>query len=366
MATSNTKWQSLWFCIFAALAGVIIASSVASIAMAQGGFQLPWDEPDLRPEPRRQPRGADDDWQPPQQRQGGAQDGWTARSDVCLRLEQQLVKESRQGSQTRNILPKIEAEIRKYNRIWRKSEAELDRRGCIEHFLFSQSVRRTRRCVALSNETEDARRRVAKLQADKQQVQASAGRSYQDDIIRELARNNCGQQYQQEARRRDRGLFADLWGDNDSVAGSGYANGYNNLPFATYRTLCVRLCDGYYFPVSFSTLPGHFQRDDDLCQSKCAAPAKLFYYQNPGGAIDQMVDAQTNAPYTQLKEAFLYRKKYIAGCSCKQAEYKPPQTPFPEDGTRPPAPPPQQEGAAQPTERRAQAESSRGYDPRQR
>ena len=22
-------------------------------------------------------------------------------------------------------------------------------------------------------------------------------------------------------------------------------------PYATYRTMCVRLCDGYYFPVSF-------------------------------------------------------------------------------------------------------------------
>ena len=102
----------------------------------------------------------------------------------------------------------------------------------------------------------------------------------------------------------------------------GPANQFGNLPFATYRTLCVRLCDGYYFPVSFSTLPNHFQRDAQVCQSQCAAPAELFYHQNPGGAVEQMVSVN-GQPYTGLKTAFRYRKEYTAGCSCKQAEYSP-------------------------------------------
>jgi hypothetical protein len=85
----------------------------------------------------------------------------------------------------------------------------------------------------------------------------------------------------------------------------------------------VRLCDGYYFPVSFSTLPNHFQRDAQVCQSQCAAPADLYYHQNPGGSVDQMVSVGSQQPYTSLKVAFRYRKEYVAGCSCKQAEYKP-------------------------------------------
>ena len=62
----------------------------------------------------------------------------------------------------------------------------------------------------------------------------------------------------------------------------GGGNQFGNLPFATYRTLCVRLCDGYYFPVSFSTLPNHFQRDSELCASQCAAPADLFGFEGRG------------------------------------------------------------------------------------
>jgi Protein of unknown function (DUF2865) len=87
--------------------------------------------------------------------------------------------------------------------------------------------------------------------------------------------------------------------------------------------VCVRLCDGYYFPVSFSTLPNHFQRDSDVCHSKCASPAELYYHQNPGAGMEQAVTARDNVPYTQLKTAFRYRKEYVNGCSCKMAEYQP-------------------------------------------
>ena len=90
-------------------------------------------------------------------------------------------------------------------------------------------------------------------------------------------------------------------GRGGATSPRGSPNQFGNLPFATYRTLCVRLCDGYYFPVSFSTLPNHFQRDADLCQSQCAAPAELYYHQNPGGAVEQMVSVGNQQPYTSLK-----------------------------------------------------------------
>ena len=85
----------------------------------------------------------------------------------------------------------------------------------------------------------------------------------------------------------------------------------------------MRLCDGYYFPISFATLPNHFSRDVDACQSRCAAPTELYYHQNPGGAVEEMVSVAENKPYTSMKNAFRHRKEYVEGCSCKQAEYVP-------------------------------------------
>jgi len=35
----------------------------------------------------------------------------------------------------------------------------------------------------------------------------------------------------------------------------------------TYRTLCVRSCDGYYFPISYATGRGRFKTDAAVCAS---------------------------------------------------------------------------------------------------
>jgi len=300
------------------VAGLASAPLVLSDVVAAQGFQWPWEtetRPQPRPDPRRPgpyPRNETiDGWSNQTTRpspQNNATQGWSQRSPVCVQLEQRLVEETRRRSEGRSRLPELREEIRAARQTLARSERELERRDCYESFLFSRSLRRTRQCITLARRAEDAERQLARLENEFQNAQASGGRSYEDDIVRELAANNCGSAYTQEARRRDRGPFSGFWQDEDSDS-SYSGNNYGRLPFATYRTLCVRLCDGYYFPVSFSTLPNHFQRDAEVCQSRCAAPAQLYYHQNPGGSIDQMVDAQSNQPYTSLKTAFKYRKE---------------------------------------------------------
>ncbi len=227
-------------------------------------------------------------------------------------------RKGQRGNESRNMLPMVENEIRRIEQENRAGQQQLDRE-CYEYFLFSKTLRRTRKCVDLASQVDEARRRIADLEAQQQQL--SSGRSYQDDIVRELARNNCGAAYQQQARRHDND-DSSIWNDEES-SGGGMGGSFGSLPYATYRTVCVRLCDGYYFPISFSTLPNHFERDAEACSSKCAAPAELCYYQNPGGSPDQMTAARTNELYTQLKSAFRYRKEYVQGCSCKITEYVP-------------------------------------------
>ncbi len=243
-------------------------------------------------------------------------------SPICLELEQRLVQEGQRGTDSRSRIPAVQTELRQTEQAYRSHKQQLDRNDCYEYFLFSKTLKRTRRCVDLANQADSARQRIEDLEVQLRQLQGSPGRSYQDEIIRELARNNCGASYQQQARRQSGGGVSNFWEDGES---SGYGGGtrFGALPYATYRTVCVRLCDGYYFPVSFATLPNHFQRDEEVCQSKCAAPAQLFYHQNPGAGMEQAVAARTNEPYKGLKTAFRYRKEYIAGCSCKMAEYQP-------------------------------------------
>jgi Protein of unknown function (DUF2865) len=292
-------------------------------AFAQGWW--PWSnqepprprEPIYRPPPQQQPLPA-----PSPGSQGPASTA-PRYGGICLQLEQRLVAESQRGNQTRDLLPKIEADMRQADRTAQQSQAQLERSDCYDFFLFSKTLKRTRQCIDMAQQADVAKRRLAELDAQRQQILGTRDRSYQDDIIRELARNGCGAQYVQEARRRDQASpFSSLWQDEETPE-RGAAGNWGTLPFATYRTICVRLCDGYYFPVSFSTLPNHFPRDADVCQSHCAAPAELYYYQNPGGAVEQAVSAKNQQPYSSLRSAFRYRKEYVQGCSCKEAEYVP-------------------------------------------
>jgi hypothetical protein len=246
-----------------------------------------------------------------------AANNYSGKSPICFQLEQRLVQEGQKNGQSRDELPRVEDEIRVLERTLDSSQSQLDR-GCYDSFLFTKTFRNTPQCKDLARQVDVSKRRLSDLDARRQDILGSSGHSYQDDIIRELARNNCGANYVDMARRRSDGM----WEDEESSGGSAWSPRATNGA-QTYRTVCVRLCDGYYFPVSFSTLPSHFPQDADVCSSKCAAPAELYYYPNPGGSVDQAVALKTQEAYTKLKFAFRYRKEIVQGCSCKSAEYVP-------------------------------------------
>lgn len=250
---------------------------------------------------------------------------WATKNPICLQLEQRLAQDAQRSGGVRDRLPAIEAELRQTQQTYEQIQSDLERFDCYEYTIFlSKTVRRTRRCVDLAQQRDAYRRRSGELEAQLDQIANSSVRSYRADIVRELARNNCGANYSQEARSSSGG-GSSYWQDEDESSFSNrwtpFSGGHSGM---TYRTVCVRLCDGYYFPVSFSTLQSHFEQDAAACQSRCAAPAELYYYQNPGSSMDQSISFRDQQPYTSLKTAFRYRKELISGCSCKEAEYQDP------------------------------------------
>jgi Protein of unknown function (DUF2865) len=97
---------------------------------------------------------------------------------------------------------------------------------------------------------------------------------------------------------------------------------YRSSSGGTYRTVCVRLCDGYYFPISFAVTRDRFERDAKTCHNSCGTQARLFVYRNPGAEAEDMVDL-SGRPYQQLSTAFLYRREYVASCKCKPDPWEP-------------------------------------------
>lgn len=85
---------------------------------------------------------------------------------------------------------------------------------------------------------------------------------------------------------------------------------------STFRTVCVRLCDGFFWPVSFATTSTNLKRDRETCQKSCEVPVALYYYPNPGGEPEDMLDLD-GQPYARLSSAFLYRTTYEPNCKCR-------------------------------------------------
>lgn len=140
-------------------------------------------------------------------------------------------------------------------------------------------------------------------------------------VLQEMARFNCGSgQSSAAVQRRGNlfdqlfGAFEDNFGDGVSTRGdefSGYAG------YETIRTVCVRKVDGYYWPISFSTLLDYAQNDLLECQTQCPGmDVDLYYYDNPGQEPDQMVNLE-GVPYKSLPTAFAYRTSYDPTITCK-------------------------------------------------
>jgi hypothetical protein len=80
------------------------------------------------------------------------------------------------------------------------------------------------------------------------------------------------------------------------------------------RTLCVRLCDGYYFPIEYDASSSRFDTDAAVCQSLYAegGQAELFVQAND----DDVANATSLAGgrYGDQPYAFLYRQDFAPAC----------------------------------------------------
>ena len=85
----------------------------------------------------------------------------------------------------------------------------------------------------------------------------------------------------------------------------------------TFRTLCVRTCDGYFFPLSYSTGKRQFANDEARCTEICpAAQTELYVYRNPGGDPSQMMSLAGEL-YSEQPFADRYKSEFVEGCSCR-------------------------------------------------
>ncbi len=242
---------------------------------------------------------------------------------MCPRLEAQLAALDRGGGTGD---PARDEQIRRYQEAATKQQGELDRvtsqakrMGCDSSGFFSLFSGQSAQCGPVNNQIQQMRANLDQITTSLERLRGGFGgaerESQRRSVLTALAQNNCGPQYANAARGG--GNFLDnLFGNNNNPPAPGGDFGPQS---GTFRTVCVRTCDGAYFPVSFATVPARFPDDEKTCKALCpAAEATLFSYRNPGEDIGQAtsISGQT---YSSLPNAFKYRTEFNPSCSCKGA-----------------------------------------------
>jgi len=242
----------------------------------------------------------------------------TTSNPVCVRLESQLTALT-QGS----VDPARAEQIKRTEDAIAKQQADLDRTvaqahkaGCAGQGFFAFFSALSPQCGPITSQIQQMRGILDRMISDLEQLKnGNTGQEGQRRaLIGQLAQNNCGAQYT---------AAANSWGGPqgffDALFGGTIVNpGGDGAPSGTYHTVCVRACDGFYFPISYSTVPNRFTDDARACQRLCpAAEAELYSFHNPGEDMQQAVSISGQA-YTALPNAFRYRKEVVAGCSCRR------------------------------------------------
>jgi hypothetical protein len=243
-----------------------------------------------------------------------------ARNPVCTQLEGQLSAFDRgitDASQS-DAAKRLDDTARKQQADLDRLSAQARRSGCEGNGFFSMFVSQPAQCGPLNAQIQQARANLDRTMNDLQRAQSNTGADREGQrrqLIGALAQNDCGPQYRQQANQGG-GFFERLFGPGTFVNPDSTTP---VTPSGSYKTLCVRTCDGFYFPISYSTVPANFSQDAQTCQRLCpAADTVLYSHRTTGEDVNQAVSANGSL-YTQMANAFAYRKAFNPSCGCKAA-----------------------------------------------
>src|ERR1700730_17490382 len=246
---------------------------------------------------------------------------------MCPRLEAQLATIDRGGGSGD---PAKDEQIRRYQDAAAKQQGELDRvtsqakrMGCDSSGFFSLFSGQSAQCGPVNNQIQQMRANLEQITTSLERLRGGGfGGAERDSqrrsVLAALAQNNCGPQYANAARGP--GSFLETLFGNNNNNNNPMTPGVDLGPQSgTYRTVCVRTCDGFYFPISFATVPARFPDDERTCKNLCpATEATLFSYRNPGEDMSSAVSIN-GQPYASSPNAFRYRQEFNPSCACKAA-----------------------------------------------
>lgn len=163
--------------------------------------------------------------------------------------------------------------------------------------------------------------RISQMQANLAALQQSAGGGPRDVLI---ARYEAQCRAPQVTARlsRPRNFFEELFGitPQDGVQevpiGPPDQPHDEDTPHGGPVALCVRTCDGGFFPLSYSARRSDLDELNNLCKALCPNTEATVYTRSTRGQLENSVSVD-GAAYTELPNALKFQKSYDPACTCK-------------------------------------------------
>lgn len=243
-----------------------------------------------------------------------------AQANACMQLQRQLNQLERnsafrQGQSNSDQARMVASQLQ-------DAESAYVRTGCNAAAKAGQQL--NRECQQLARQIIKGRQLRDNLGESVQTANAVA--QQREAVLQEMMRFGCNSGSQATVTQQNTanrgGLFDRLFGgytnqQGQFTEGDIIGDEYTGAGYGTLRTVCVRKSDGYFWPISYSTLPDYLGQDAYQCQETCpGTPVDLFYYKNPGQEPEQMVNLDGSA-YSSMSYAFAYRKTVDLTASCK-------------------------------------------------
>lgn len=240
-----------------------------------------------------------------------------AQSNACARLQSTLNTLER-NSDFRDSSGNAQ-QLKQAKREVQRAESSYVREGCNDDAKAGRKL--NAQCRQIARRVLDGREEVKKLQSTVDTADAVAGQ--REAILQEMSRFGCDGRSRVRDNRGRGNLFEqlfDVFTDN-GLDGEGGVRGEEFNPYGNYhtvRTLCVRKTDGFYWPISYSTLMDYVPNDAEQCRAMCPSlDVELYYYDNPGQEPEQMVN-QYGEPYSSMPNAFKFRTEFDETSKCQQ------------------------------------------------
>ena len=196
----------------------------------------------------------------------------------------------------------------------RKQQYELERTqsyaqsiGCYNKpFLFFGS-QPPAQCNGLQAQMQRMRDNISTLQA--QVRQASTGGNREELLARYNSFCRIGDP-------RQRNTFLDRLFGGSEMPGEAPDEGG---PRAGSKAVCVRTCDGGFFPLANNSRRGGAEGLAEMCSALCPNVETRDFTSAPSAEIDDAVGLD-GQPYRSMPNAFKFRTKYDPACTCKPAD----------------------------------------------